>query len=124
MSAAQLKSNADSGDLAYLALYAERLAAEGRYYPALGILGRAVERGSIYALYSVSDVYASDSKFKNPLSSRTYLRLAYLAGDSKAAIVLAGRFPRFNSSVENAIVDKEAAHLHNQLLKGRTSRRP
>lgn len=125
LSAAQLRIRADRGNLADKALYAEKLAEEGHPYEALRALGYVVTNGSTYALYSTSNVYASKaSPLYNPKTSRAYLRLAYLAGDSKATYALATRFPEFDSMAENLVVDKRASDLHRTFLKGRSSPRP
>ena len=123
MSTLELERRAKAGTLADAALYGERLANEGQSNKAVGVFALAINRGSLYALYSMSDVYAKPGK-ANPLLSRAYLRAAYLAGDTKATYPLQERFSNFNGPGENVEVDKDAARIHRNLMKYKFVPRP
>lgn len=125
MSTAQLEQQAKPNNRIAESLYGERLVAEGNMETALGVLGMSANRGNIYALYQLSRMYGDDrNRFKNPLLSKAYLRLAYVAGDYKVSDTLANTFPDFNSPSDYAYVDKRAAELHRNLLGGRVAPRP
>ena len=120
----ELRRKAKAGSLSDIALYGERLAQEGDWAQSVGELGSAANKGSIYALYAISDVYATWPNHVAPLQSKAFLRAAYLAGDSKASGRLWERFPDFDSAMENAWVDKEGVRIHGNVMKYKVSPRP
>lgn len=124
LSTGALRAKALQGASSDRALYAERLGQEGRWGESLGVLNGALKKGSIYALYSVSNVYAESPEYKDPILSRAYLRAANLSGDSKVVYVLGSRFPEFNSLPEQIKVDREAANIHRNMMRHKLAPRP
>ena len=124
MSLQRLDEHARSGNVIAQSVYADRLLKEGNIAGALGVSLHAANRGSLYALYQLAQVYAADGARKDPLTAKAYLRLAYLAGDYKVASQLANTFPEFNNPSEQAFVDSRAVELHRKLLSGKVTPRP
>lgn len=124
LSTSTLKANALKGAPSDLALYAERLGQEGQWGESLGVLGAAVKKGSIYALYGLATVYAESPQHQDALKSKAYLRAANLSGDSKAVYVYGSWLPKYNSLPEQVIVDREAANIHRNLMHNKLAPRP
>jgi hypothetical protein len=120
----ELKSRTDKGDLIAASLYGERLMEEGDYEKAYVTLLQPATKGSLYALYGLS--YNALNHPKNPdyISARTYLRLAYLAGDYKATIQLTQTAPHMNGQAEKLQIDEYAAHKFRNLLRYQSYPRP
>jgi hypothetical protein len=120
----ELKSRANKGDLIAASLYGERLMEEGDYEKAYVTLLQPATKGSLYALYGLS--YNALNHPKNPdyISARTYLRLAYLAGDYKATIQLTQTAPHMNGQPEQLQIDEYAAHKFRNLLRYQSYPRP
>ncbi|CAM0125649.1 conserved hypothetical protein [Stenotrophomonas geniculata] len=115
-SADSLKLAAEkSGALVDKSLYGHALLREGRYREAVGsMVDSFIQGGNIYGLYLASDAYMHSGELLNPPLALAYLRLAYLAGDSKAGIALEMEAPQL-SAPERASIDRRAAELRNQL---------
>lgn len=124
LSTSALKANALKGEPSDLALYAERLGQEGQWGESLGVLGAAVKKGSIYALYGLATVYAESPQHQDALKSKALLRAANLSGDSKAVYVYGSWLPKYNSLPEQVIVDREAANIHRNLMHNKLAPRP
>ena len=120
----ELKLRADKGDQTAVSLYGERLMEEKNWKDAYGALLPASRRGNIYAMYALSKYSAEHPQHKSPLEARTWLRLAYLAGDYKSTMQLVQTYPEFNGTAEQLIVDRDAAHYYRQFLNYRTYPRP
>lgn len=119
-----LDERARSGNTISQSVYADRLLEEGNLGGALGVSLHAANRGNLYALYQLAQIYAADGPRKDPLTAKAYLRLAYLAGDYKVSGRLANTFPEFNNPSEQAFVDRRAVELHRKLLNGHIAPRP
>lgn len=124
LSTSALKANALKGEPSDLALYAERLGQEGQWGESLGVLGAAVKKGSIYALYGLGTVYAQSPQHQDALKSKAFLKAANLSGDSKAVYVYGSWLPDYNSLPEQVIVDREAANIHRNLMHNKLVPRP
>lgn len=112
----QLKAAAEkSGSAVDASLYAQGLLREQRHREALGVALDGARQGNLYGLYLASDIYLSSDALKNLPLSMAYLRLAYLAGDSKAGPTFAARFPNV-AAPELASADKRAAELKSELI--------
>jgi len=104
-----------SGALVDKSLYGHALLREGLYREAVGsMVDSFIQSGNIYGLYLASDAYMHSGELLNPPLALAYLRLAYLAGDSKAGIALEMEAPQL-SAPERASIDRRAAELRNQL---------
>lgn len=110
LSTDQLKRVANSGSLAGMAVYGERLAAQGQFWTGMGALKNAADRGSIYAYYAISRAYAGNSPKRNRIDAAAYIRVAYILGDSKASEYMYRNFKL--SPVEANVVDRRAAGLY------------
>jgi hypothetical protein len=120
----ELKLRADRGDLVHLSLYGERLMEEGQWERAYGVLSAAATRGSLYSLYALAQASTNDPKNANAIEARSFLRLAYLAGDYKAQLQLIKTFPQFNGTSDDLLTDEVAAHRFRKLLRYRMYPRP
>lgn len=121
LSDSQLKTAADAGSVTALAVYGERLALGNDTKNGLDALRKATERGSIYAYYGLSNVYAERKGLKNIVDSGAYLRVAYMLGDSKAGTALLGKTPPIHP-VEMAAIDRTAASLYQTYANNRPPR--
>jgi hypothetical protein len=124
LSTGELKAKADSGDLVAASLYGQRLIEENDWNGAHATILKTIQSGNIYALYTLAYWEGNHPKHPNPLEARAMIRLAYLAGDYKSTEVLVETFPRFNSPVEQAFIDRNAAHYYRNMLRYRTYPRP
>lgn len=105
-------------------LYGLSLVREGEYRGAVGSMAESFMRNeNLYALYILSDVYMQSDELKNPSLAMAYLRLAYLAGDSKAGNAIEMRSPRI-SPPERASIDRRAAELKIKMAPDRSWQRP
>jgi hypothetical protein len=120
----ELKSRTDKGDLIAASLYGERLMEEGDYEKAYVTLLQPATKGSLYALYGLSYNALNHPKTPDYISARTYLRLAYLAGDYKATIQLTQTAPHMNGQPEQLQIDEYAAHKFRNLLHYQSYPRP
>lgn len=109
---AYLRAAAATGNLAARALYGRRLIADGDYRAGMSQLFDASEAGGYYALYELSEVYASPEHSAG-FETFSYLRLAYLLGDAKAGRYLAQLLDaRGGASLfEMRMIDDRAAEL-------------
>ena len=121
LSDSQLKAAADAGSVTALAVYGQRLALGSDTAKGLDALSLAADRGSIYAYYGLSKVYAERQGLRNIVESGAYLRVAYTLGDNKAGSALQATFPTLNPA-ENAAIDRRAASLYKTYAKGRAPR--
>lgn len=114
----------ESGALVDKSLYGHALLREGRYREAVGsMVDSFIQGGNIYGLYLASNAYMHSGELLNPPLALAYLRLAYLAGDSKAGIALEMEAPQL-SAPERASIDRRAAELRNQLSPAGSWPRP
>jgi hypothetical protein len=120
----ELKLRAEKGDQTAVSLYGERLMEEKNWKEAYSALLPASRRGNIYAMYALSKYSAEHPQHKSPLEARTWLRLAYLAGDYKSTMQLVQTYPEFNGTAEQLLIDRDAAHYYRQFLNYRTYPRP
>lgn len=120
----ELKDRANKGDLVFATLYGERLMEEGNWKDSYPVLLKAVDQGSLYALYALSYQSEHHPEFKDPIGSRAYLRLAYLSGDYKAQFQLIKTFPEFNGTSDDLLTDSLAAHKFRNLMRYRMYPRP
>lgn len=111
MSNDQLKKEADSGSLAAMVNYGERLVSNGDSKGGLVYIFDATQRGSIYGYYAMSGVYQHTPGLTSIVESGAYLRVAYILGDSKASEELQRRFPGLQQ-VEQAAIDRRASSLY------------
>lgn len=121
LSDSQLKAAADAGSVTALAVYGGRLALGSDTRNGLDALRKATERGSIYAYYGLSNVYAERKGLKSIVDSGAYLRVAYILGDSKAGTALLGKTPPIHP-VEMAAIDRRAASLYQTYANSRPPR--
>ncbi|MFZ5637736.1 MAG: hypothetical protein ACOY82_14240 [Pseudomonadota bacterium] len=123
-STAELKAKAATGDLVAASLYGQRQIEENDWKGAQATLLRTIQRGNIFALYTLAYWEGNHPQHPDPVQARTMIRLAYLAGDYKSTEVLVQTFPKFTSPVEQAMVDRHAAHYYRNMLRFRTYPRP
>lgn len=92
-----LRARADQGNTVAAGLLGTILLKEGIESEGRNYLAKARQHGSIYALYSLSEWMRSE---RNPTPdlylAATYIRLAYLLGDTNAAHYLYTNFPNMD----------------------------
>ena len=120
----ELKLRTEKGDLIAASLYAERLMEENNWSRAYGVLLKASAEGSLYSLYALSNRAANHPQHRSGIEARTWLRLAYLAGDYKATIHLVQTYPQLNEMPEQLLIDRFAAEEYRKLLRYRSYPRP
>lgn len=114
----------NSGVLVDKSLYGRALLRDGRYRDAVGsMVDSFVQDGNIYGLYLTSDAYMRSEELMNPPLAMAYLRLAYLAGDSKAGGVLEEKFGQMTPP-ERAFADRRAADLKKNMAPDGSWPRP
>lgn len=114
----QLKRVAASGNVAALAVYAERVAKGGNVMGGLAMSKAATDRGSLYAYHVLSDILMMPSPMQDQYDAMAYLRVAHMLGDNKAANELYRKFP--NRGVpELRIADQRASSLYITFVRGR-----
>ncbi len=118
MSDDQLKREADSGSLAAMVIYGERLVSEGDTDAGLVYVFDATQRGSIYGYYAMSSAYQNTPGLTSIVESGAYLRVAYILGDSKASQELQRRFPGLQQ-MEQAAIDRRASSLYQTFAQTR-----
>ena len=114
----QLKRVAASGNVAALAVYAERVAKGGNVMGGLAMSKAATERGSLYAYHVLSDILMMPSPMQNQYDAMAYLRVAHMLGDNKAALELYRKFPD-RSMLEYRMADRRASSLYITYGRGR-----
>lgn len=120
----ELKLRARKGDLAYGALYGERLMEEGNWNDSQIELAGTAMRGSIYALYGLSRRASENPRFRDPIDAKAWIRAAYLAGDYKSTLQLVKTHPERTDPNEQVYVDEIAAHRFKMIMKYRSYPRP
>lgn len=113
----QLKRAAASGNVAALAVYAERVAKGGNVMGGLVMSKVATERGSLYAYHVLSDILMMPSPMQDQYDAMAYLRVAHMLGDNKAALELYRKFPERNM-VEYRMADRRASGLYITFVRG------
>jgi len=114
----------NSGSLVDKSLYGQALLRDGKYRDVVGsMVDSFVREGNIYGLYLTSDAYMQSEELMNPPLAMAYLRLAYLAGDSKAAGVLEAKFGQMTPP-ERAFADRRAADLKKNMAPDGSWPRP
>lgn len=114
----------ESGSLVDKSLYGQALLRDGKYRDVVGsMVDSFVRDGNIYGLYLTSDAYMQSEELMNPPLAMAYLRLAYLAGDSKAGGVLEAKFGQMTPP-ERAFADRRAADLKRNMAPDGSWPRP
>jgi TPR repeat protein len=119
VSESQLREEAGRGNLVAISALGERLIATGQREEGLDVLRKAINQGSIYAYYGMSDFYYSGpGKPGSIQQSAAYLRVAYMMGDHEAATLLLHKYGNL-SRVELESIDRTAALLYQRSANGR-----
>jgi hypothetical protein len=120
LSADQLKRAADSGSLPAMVIYGETASKSGDTKQGLSYIYSAIQKGSIYGYYGMSEVYAKSPGISDRIDAAAYLRVAYLLGDSKAATEIQKNFESL-SALESASIDRRASDLYKSFAKSKPS---
>lgn len=111
---AKVRAAAERGDLAAMGLYGTVLMREGQLNEGLGYLKDAELRGSIYALYGLSESKLSLEEVSNKWWAAQRIRVAYLLGDSRASDYLFKHFREFDND-RWIIIDRDASEYFRRL---------
>jgi hypothetical protein len=91
----------------------------GKPQEASAVLSEAITKGSVFAVYELSRVYASDDFQSHDINeSAAYVRATYLLGDARIAQNFYQSYPRF-TGVEFAMADRRGSEIYQGLLKVR-----
>ena len=114
---AQLLQLINRGSASAMTVYGLRAINEGNMARGMSALKKAIDTGSIYAYYGLSEAYMSKG---NPnasvIDAVAYIRLAYLLGDYKASEYMQLKFPNLHK-LELVAAEKRASGLYQTLAK-------
>jgi hypothetical protein len=114
---AELERQAKEGNLVAKGLLGRAYTNSGKPQEASAVLTEAITKGSVFAVYELSRVYASDDFQSHDINeSAAYVRATYLLGDSRIAKNFYQSYPRF-TGVEFAMADRRGSEIYQGLLK-------
>lgn len=111
---ARLRKAADQGDLVAMGLYGTIMLKQGQRPEGIGYLTKAEMGGSVYALYGLSESKMPPHKYADKYAAASYIRVAYLLGDSRASDYLYKYFAGYDSG-EWALIDQDASMFSRRL---------
>lgn len=118
---AKLRAAADQGNLVAMGLYGEILLKQGQRNDGINYLFKALDKGSVYAAYGLSESKMPPQPFADKYAAASYIRLAYLLGDSRASDYLYKHFAGYDNG-EWEMIDRDASMYFRRLREAQAKK--